>query len=108
MHATWDMNSLWFEVAVVALIMAVGPIFFGHFEERTPRWRKVLKLMFFTVVVVGLSATLGRVWAMGFLALMLLFVAYVHAVVLPRNGINGLTGEPRDKYYEFRGWTKKE
>jgi hypothetical protein len=102
------MDSLWLEVAVVALIFAIGSVYFGHFEERTPKWRKILKLAFVIAVVVGLSSTLGRAWAFGFIALLLLFVAFVHGVVLPRNGINGLTGEPRDKYYEFRGWTKKE
>jgi hypothetical protein len=25
---------------------------------------------------------------------------------LPKHGINGLTGEPKDKYYELRGWKR--
>ena len=31
----------WFEVALAATIFAVGNILFGHFEERTPKWRRV-------------------------------------------------------------------
>jgi len=30
---------MWFEVAVVALLLLIGQIVAGHFEERTPRWR---------------------------------------------------------------------
>jgi hypothetical protein len=104
----WNTDSLWLEVAVVTGIFALGHIFFGHFEERTPRWRKVLKLVSFIAVTVGLSAFLGRAWAFGFLAVCLLPVIYIHAIWLPRKGINGWTGEPKDKYYALRGWTKAE
>ena len=100
------MDTLWFEVAVVAMF-ALGNIFFGHFEEHTPRWRKVLKMFLFTAVVVSLSAFLGRAWAFGFLGLVLLAVTYVHVVWLPSKGINGWTGEPKDKYYALRGWTRR-
>jgi len=101
-----QIESLWFEVAVVASIFAIGNIFFGHFEERTPRWRRVLKFLLLVAVVTGLSAFLGRAWAFGFLGLSLLAVAYIHAIWLPGKGINGWTGEPKDKYYALRGWKK--
>jgi len=35
----------WFEVALAAAIFAVDNILFGHFEERTPKWRRVMKVM---------------------------------------------------------------
>ena len=104
----WDTDSLWFEVALVTTITAVGTIFFGHFEELTPKWRKLAKLIFFILVTTSLSATLGRVWALSFLGATLLFVFYVHAIWLPQKGINGWTGEPREKYYALRGWKKKD
>jgi hypothetical protein len=103
----WNTDSLWFEVALVTTITAVGTIFFGHFEEHTPKWRKLAKLIFFIIVATSLSATLGRVWALSFLGATLFFVFYVHAIWLPQKGINGWTGEPREKYYELRGWKKK-
>ena len=104
----WNTDSLWFEVTVVTGIFAFGSIFFGHFEQHTPRWRKVLKLVLFIAITAGLSAFLGRAWALGFLGLCLLAVFYIHAVWLPSKGINGWTGEPRDKYYALRGWTNPD
>ena len=104
----WNTTSLWFEVAIVTSLTSVGSILFSHFEERTPKWRKILKLIFFVFVTTLISATAGRIWAMSFLGLILLFVVFIHAIWLPRKGINGWTGEPRDKYYELRGWKKKE
>jgi len=29
---------------------------------------------------------------------------FVHVWWLPRHGINGWTGEPKEKYYALRGW----
>ena len=39
----WSTDSLWFEIAVVSIIYAVGNITMGHFEERTPKARRVGK-----------------------------------------------------------------
>ena len=103
---TLDIDTLWFEVAIVCGITAFGSIFFGHFEEHTPKFRRVLKLLFFNVLVVLLSIYLGRAWSFGFLGLMVLGIVYIHGFWLPGKGINGLTGEPKSKYYELRGWTK--
>jgi hypothetical protein len=96
---------MWMEVAVVAIIFAVGNIVFGHWEEQTPKWRRLLKLVVVLGLTLALSAWLGRAWAFGFLGLLGVFAVIVHAFVLPRRyGINGWTGEPKDKYYALRGW----
>ena len=79
----WNTDSLWLEVAIVTSLTAVGTIFFGHFEEQTPKWRKVVKLIFFVFVTTLISATAGRIWAMSFLGAMLLFVVYIHAIGFP-------------------------
>lgn len=60
---------MWFEVAMVMTIFAIGNIFFGHFEERTSKWRRALKVLVFVGVTLSISAALGRAWAMGFLVL---------------------------------------
>jgi len=30
---------MWMAVAITAIIFAIGNILFGHFEEKTPKWR---------------------------------------------------------------------
>ncbi|MEP7319474.1 MAG: hypothetical protein ABI921_12060 [Panacibacter sp.] len=103
----WVTDSLWFEVAIVSIVFAVGNILFGHFEERTNKARRVGKYILITVVICMLSFYFGRTVAMVVLALSLLPVLYVHAYYLPKKkGINGWSGEPKSKYYEFRGWDK--
>ena len=103
----WSTNSLWFEVAIVSIIYAVGNIVFGHFEEQTPKFRRVGKYILTLIIVCLLSVYLGRTVAVSFLALFLIPLVYIHGYVLPKKkGINGWTGEPKSRYYEFRGWDK--
>ncbi len=100
----WSTDSLWLEVSVVSVITAVGNILMGHFEAGKPKWRRVLKFFLMVAIVVGLSTILGRGWAFGFLCALSLAVLYIHAVWLPSKGINGWTGEPKEKYYKLMGW----
>jgi hypothetical protein len=103
----WSTNSLWFEVAIVSIIYAAGNILFGHFEERTPKIRRVGKYILTLIIVCLISVYLGRTIAMSFLSLFLIPLVYVHGYVLPKKkGINGWTGEPKSRYYEFRGLDK--
>jgi predicted MFS family arabinose efflux permease len=94
----WSTNSLWFDVAMVMSLFGVGNICFGRFEEHKPRWRRLLKVAIVLAVTLTLSATVGRTWAYAVLALPLVGAAWIHLVWLPRNGINGWTAEPRDRY----------
>lgn len=103
----WTTESLWFEVAMVSIIFALGNILMGHFEEQTPKIRRVGKYLLILFVVCAISVWFGRVVAMSFLALFLIPLFYVHGYYLPKKkGINGWTGEPKRKYYEFRKWNK--
>jgi biotin transporter BioY len=95
-----------FEIAVISTIAAVGNILFGHFEEGTPKWRRVTKIFVIMGIGVFISRTFGRFWFYVMLAMMTVAVTIIHAWWLPRHGINGLTGEPKDRYYELRGWKR--
>ena len=97
---------MWFEVAMVMAVFAFGNIFFGHFEEKTPKWRRALKVLVFVGLIVAISAALGRAWAMGVLASAVIPFVVIHMWWLPKHGINGWTGEPKDKYYKLRGWDR--
>ena len=98
------MRPVWMEVAVVATVFAVGNILFSHWAAETPRWRRLLKFVLILGLTLAISAVLGRRWALVFLGLLALAVVIVHAWWLPRHGINGWTGEPKEKYYALRGW----
>lgn len=99
----WRIDTLWFEIAVVMSIFAIGNILFGHFEEHKPKWRRVLKVFVVVALVAGVSAMAGRMWGMVVLAIPLVGAAVIHLWWLPHHGINGWTGEPKDKYYELIG-----
>ncbi len=104
----WITNSLWFEIAIVSIIFTIGNMVMGHFEEQTPKARRVGKYLLILVVVCTVSVLFGRAMAMILLGILLLPVLYLHGYYLPRKkGINGWTGEPKSKYYEFRKWNKE-
>ena len=102
----WNTDSLWFEIAIVTIVFLLGHIYLGHFEERSPKWRKLLKYIVTVAIIVAISVYAGRVYALSILGLAFIPVVYIHGILLPRKGINGWTGEPKGKYYDFRGWDK--
>jgi hypothetical protein len=102
----WETESLWFEIAIVSITIALGHILLGHFEERTPRIRKLFKYLLSLIVVIGLSLYFGRAIAFTVYGLFFVPVLYIHVIMLPKKGINGWTGEPKSKYYEYRKWDK--
>ena len=102
----WNANTLWVEVAIVTVFFLFGHIYFGHFEERSPKWRKVLKYFVTLSIVLLISYFFSRTVAFICLGLSILPIIYVHGYLLPKRGINGWTGEPKGKYYDFRGWDR--
>jgi hypothetical protein len=103
----WSTESLWFEIAIVSVIFAVGNMVMGHFEERTPKIRRVGKYFLVLVFICGISVVFGRSASMTVLALFIIPLVYIHGYYLPvKKGINGWTGEPKSKYYDFRKWNK--
>jgi len=104
----WTTDTLWFEIAIVSAIFVIGNIIFGHFEEHTPKVRRIGKYILILIVITGLSCYFGRTVAMIILGLFFLPVIYIHTIALPKKGINGWTAEPKEKYYELRGWDKNK
>ena len=103
----WTTNSLWFEIAIVSIIYALGNILFGHFEEQTPKFRRVGKYLLTLIIVCTVSLVYGREISMILISSLILPFIFIHGYYLPKKkGINGWTGEPKNKYYEFRKWNK--
>ena len=98
------MCSPWFELTLLFGLTCVGQIVFARFEERTPIWRKLLKTVAFALLAVWITTQFGRVAFFSVFGLMVLAVVVVHAWWLPSKGVNGWTGEPKERYYQLRGW----
>ena len=94
----WRTDTLWFDVALVMSIFAVGGVLFGHFEQHKPRARRILKQVLVLAFMLLLDVALGREWLFAALGVAFCVVVYVHAIWLPKHGINGWTAEPYDKY----------
>ena len=97
----WSTDTAWFDLAVVFGIFAFGNILFGHFEMHKPKLKRVLKVVLVTLVVVGLSMAGLRWVAYTLIGALALAGVYVHGIWLPRHGVNGLTGEPKERYYDL-------
>jgi hypothetical protein len=93
-----------FDVTLVAVLLAVGNVAFLRFDPNKPWWRRLLKSLLILAITTAISHYFGRTGVLVAIGIALLPLIYVHAIWLPRHGINGLTAEPRDKYYALRGW----
>lgn len=100
------MDTLWFEVAMVSALFALGNILFGHFEEQTPKFKRIIKFFLMLVLIVGSSVLFSRTIAIILMVISIIPALYIHLIYLPKKGINGWTAEPKEKYYELRGWDK--
>jgi hypothetical protein len=96
------------ELALIAAILVIGNVKFRHFEPRAPLWRRVLKIFAVLAATAIISYYFGRTGVIIAVIVAALPVIYVHAIWLPSRGVNGWTGEPREKYYALRGWPPPE
>lgn len=103
MSPVWRTDTIWFDVATIAVIYAFGATLFGRFEEHKPRARRALKVTLTLVLLPGLAAVAGRTWLYALLGVLLVAVVIVHAWWLPKHGVNGWTAEPRERYYALLG-----
>ena len=99
----WSIGTYWFDVAVAALLLMLGNVFFGRFVEHQPRWRRVLTALVGIALVLATTTYLGRTWTWVLIAAIVVAVLVVHGWWLPRNGVNGWTAEPRARYHELLG-----
>jgi len=72
---------MWMAIAITAMIFAVGNILFGHFEERTPKWRRVIKVFLVTGFVGSIAWKFGAFWGLAPVGLMLVCVCNRSSVV---------------------------
>ena len=104
----WETTTAWLDLAVFLFLLLLGHILLGHFEDFKPKWRRVLKVVVSVALFVGALTALGRFWAwVIFTVPVIVGVVVIHGWWLPKQGINGWTGEPREKYLELVGARKR-
>jgi hypothetical protein len=98
----WDTSTMWFDVAVFLFLILTGHILLGQFEDYKPKWRRVLKVVLSVALFVAVMSALGRLstWLV-FSVPVVISGVIIHGWWLPKHGINGWTGEPREKYLEL-------
>lgn len=99
----WQTDTYWFDVAIATSGLMLGHLYFGRFEEHRPYWRRLGKSLLGVALIVGTTAFAGRSWTYVLLGIIGVGVVVIHGWWLPRNGVNGLTAEPRDRYYKLMG-----
>jgi hypothetical protein len=99
----WQTDTYWFDVAIATSGLMLGHLFFGRFEEHKPTWRRFGKSVLGVAIIVMTTAFFGRGWTYALLGATGIGIVVVHGWWLPSHGINGLTAEPRERYYELIG-----
>ena len=91
-------------LTLMAVFLTLGNIVFWRFDPRQPWWRRLLKVVVALAVTALLSHYFGWTGVLMWFGALLVPLVYIHAIWLPRHGINGWTAEPREKYHQLRGW----
>ena len=94
----WSTDSRWFDIAAFSTLWVVLMVVFGRFNQHKPAWQRLSKCAVLLVLLLVLVETAGRLVAYGVLGLLLMAGASFHFAVLSKHGINGWTGEPRDRF----------
>jgi hypothetical protein len=102
----WTIHTSWFDIALFMSLFCFCSILFGHFEQHKRGWRRLLKPVMFLALLMTLAQTVGRSWAYGVLGFLFCAAASFHFVWLSKQGINGWTGEPKDRYLDLVGRTR--
>jgi hypothetical protein len=89
------------EVLVVLGVASVAYfLMFNNFEKHLPFGRRIIKLFVLTGILTVIGLLFGRYAFWGIITLMTMGQIYLHGWYFPKQGINGLTAEPHDKYLE--------
>ena len=84
-----------FTIASIAYFLA-----FNNFEKHLPIKSRITKLFVVVGVLAVVGILFGRYVYWGVITLMTMGQIYLHGWYFPKQGINGLTAEPHDKYLE--------
>lgn len=84
-----------FTIASIAYFLA-----FNNFEKHLPVKRRITKLFVVVGALTVFGTLFGRHVFWGLIILMTVGQIYLHGWYFPKQGVNGLTAEPYDRYLE--------
>ena len=93
----WTIDTPWFDVALFLSLFITGSVFFGHFEQHKPAWRRFLKPVILVAMLLTLVGDLSTLAETVVLLLLFVFISTNLAVLVLRRD----TVEHR----HFRVWT---
>jgi hypothetical protein len=98
------MRRILVDTGIAALLFGIGTAIFYPFEARTAIWIRLLRPLLFVGVTGLISWRAGRRWAMTWAFGILIAGVTFHGWWTHRHGIEFFRPEPREKYYQLRGW----
>ncbi|HEY4036028.1 MAG TPA: hypothetical protein VGL94_18880 [Ktedonobacteraceae bacterium] len=98
------MSLEWF---LCAVIIAVGSTAFGHFERGTSLPKRLARWFGF-LLITGLLSFVGRPWTFVWILGLPGIGTTFHLWWCLSHGINPLTAEPKEKYFQLRGWAEEK
>ena len=93
-----------FPLVLAIALAAAGHLFFGHFEERAPWWKRLFKWALYFGVTAFLSWTADPSVVLAWVVGLPLLGTLYHVWWCRKHGIGVLSGEPKERYYRLRGW----
>src|SRR6185503_5813601 len=94
------------DLGIMAALLAFGNWKFHRVDPFLPAWKRVVKTVLALAVTAIVSWYFGTKGVLVMLGVMMIPLVYVHGYWLPKNGVNGWTAEPIEKYYALRGWKR--
>jgi len=89
------------EILIVFIVSGIAYfLVFNNFERHLPIPRRLTKLIVVVSVLAIIGILFGRFVFWGVITMMTMGQIYLHGWYFPKQGINGLTAEPHDKYLE--------
>jgi len=89
------------DLTIVLFIIILANIVFNNFEKHLPMLRRILKHGLLFIALILVRVFIGQKLFLFILLLLTFGQIILHAWWFPKNGINGLTAKPHDKYLEL-------
>ena len=94
-------ERIYLDIGIAVAACIVANVVYNNFERHLPAPRRVAKGAVMFAILGTLGFVLGRAVFWSVIGLMTVGQLILHAWWFPKNGVNGLTAEPRDRYLEL-------